>query len=646
MSMSAESAKTTHTLPDRPTARTPAAGGLHPLPPVRLSPIRVLPENLANKIAAGEVVERPASVVKELVENAIDAHAQRISISLLQGGIEWICVQDDGDGIDREEVCLAFLSHATSKISNEEDLAAISTLGFRGEALPSIASVSKVRLITQTAGSEEGSEVLLEGGRVADIRSVGVPVGSTFEVSNLFYNMPARKKFLKSQGTELAHINNVVFQQALAHPEIHFELTHEGRTLLTAPAVTLQRDRILTLYGEAILKNCLEMHRHPDGSPLAIDLFLSKVPLVKSHQKDQSLFINRRSVKSPLISRAVYDAYSTLIMKGEHPFYVLYLSMDTTQVDVNVHPTKKEVRFQDTDTIYHFIKKTIREGLTGTSQGGLTATASVVTPVDHGESTNLVTPVSNTLYNQSNSSGENIAPSPQTKNKTRELLPHTTMGWPQSKQQDGRQKGKSLPSGQEEQLPLFSQPLIRPMGQIYGTFLLAEVDGELVVVDQHTAHERILYEAFLKDAGPMTIQPLLIPRQVNLTAAQATLISEHLDLFCEIGFKIELFGETTFLIREIPIQLADVDFESFLVGLSEDFSEMEVIKDIDEARHKMIASMACHAAVRANQALGPPQIQTLLHDYFSRHTPPTCPHGRPVMIKYSLLELEKQFQRR
>ncbi len=569
-----------------------------------MSKIIVLPIHLANKIAAGEVVERPASVVKELVENAIDAKSNKILITLLQGGIGLIEVQDNGEGMTMPEAILSFTRHATSKITQEEDLFAITTLGFRGEALPSIASISKIRLVTQTAESREGSEIVLAGGVIEKEGSIGAPTGSTLQVSDLFYNTPARKKFLKSPETELGHVSQIVSHLALAHPHIDFQLVHGGRKLLSAPAVSKQKDRLFQLYGAEVINQCVEAEGSFLEGEMTVHAFFSKAPVLKNHRKDQLFFVNRRPVKSPLLSHALYEAYGSFLMKGEHPFCALYLSIDPSLVDANVHPTKKEVRFQNTDAVYRFVKNMIREKLSGLGN----SVQARSTPELAFRPTHLPTSAS-PLW----------------------------AGWPTDSVPSAED---SCPSGGVPPVPT-----IRPIGQIYGTFLLAEIDGEFVVIDQHTAHERILYESFLKKRR-IEIQPFLIPRQVDLPLSMASFVMEALPILAEMGLKVEPYGESTFLIREIPAELIRMDVESFLVDVAEELAEMGIVNDSETPRHKVIASMACHAAVRANQALSLEEVETLLNDYFSRNTPPTCPHGRPVIIKYPLPELEKMFRRK
>lgn len=585
-----------------------------------MSKIIVLPTHLANKIAAGEVVERPASVVKELVENAIDAKANKIVITLIQGGIGLIEVQDNGEGMSREQALLSFTRHATSKITQEEDLLTMTTLGFRGEALPSIASISKIRLVTQTADSLEGSEIVLSGGVVEKECSIGAPTGSTFSVSDLFYNTPARRKFLKSPETELGHISQIVFQLALPHPHIDFQLTHQGRKLVSVPDVLKQKDRLFQLYGPEVIGQCVEAEGLFLDGGIKLHAFFSKAPVLKNHRKDQLFFVNRRPVKSPLLSHALYEAYGSFLMRGEHPFCALYLSIDPSLVDVNVHPTKKEVRFQNTDTIYKIVKNLIREKLAGAP-----------CPAGQGERPENIPWQSNTQGTTYGTKAKDFLP-------LENRMPNPLwVGWPTDR--------ASQPRPSEAVIPESPIRLIRAIGQIYGTFLLAEIDGEFVVIDQHTAHERILYEVFLKKRR-IEIQPLLIPRQIDLPLSMASFVIAALPLLAEMGLKVEPYGETTFLIREIPAELIRMDVESFLIDVAEELAEIGIVNDPEKPRHTIIASMACHAAVRANQALSLDEIDSLLQNYFSRNTPPTCPHGRPVIITYPLPELEKMFRRK
>ncbi len=615
--------------------------------------INILSESLANKIAAGEVVERPASVVKELVENAIDAGSRRIFVSLTEGGIRRIAVQDDGEGMTRDDALLAFQRHATSKVAEEADLSTIATLGFRGEALPSIASVAKIRLATQSASDPEGTEVLLEGGQVLGIKAVGAPKGSLFEVSDLFYNTPARRKFLKSAQTELSHASDVIFHLALSHPMIHFRLTHGKKVLLDAPAVSDLKDRILQLFGEEVFVRLMEAHgeghlssgksfEEVEEKGLFVETFFSRPPLRGNHRKDQYLFVNQRPVRSPLLSHAIYDAYGSYLMKGEHPFFILFLSIDPAAVDVNVHPMKREVRFQQADPVHEAVRRVIRTTLSFAGMDELP----VAVPLER-----LIP----------------IQPGPVTKQPQLRWV-----GWPEQAAEQksaywSPEKGilQTEPVRNQERIGFptahSASPLIRPLGQIYGTFLLAEIEGEFTLIDQHTAHERILYERFLErwralqhpptegrgEAGPFSaVQPLLVPQQIDLPVTKAGLLRDYLKDLAFFGWGIEHFGETTFLVREVPALISKIHLESFLHDLTDDLAQTEVSSKAEQPILNVIASMACHGAIRAHQPLTFPEIEALLKDYFESKTPPTCPHGRPVLLKYPLMELEKLFRRR
>ncbi|MFQ5579344.1 MAG: DNA mismatch repair endonuclease MutL [Nitrospiria bacterium] len=630
--------------------------------------INVLSESLANKIAAGEVVERPASVVKELVENAVDAGSQRIFVSLLEGGTRLIQVEDDGEGMEQEDACLAFQRHATSKVAVVEDLSSIKTLGFRGEALPSIASISNIRLRTRTVEALEGSDLSLEAGKIKSVKAAVLARGSNFEIRDLFFNVPARKKFLKSTQTELSHISGMLFQIALSYPSIHFRLMHGNKRLLDCPRVPDPKSRILQLIGRKPVESCLQAEGEDlAGEGLSIQAFFSRPPLLKNYRKDQYLFVNQRPVRSPLLVHAIYDAYASYLMKGEHPFFVLFLEIDPTRVDVNVHPAKREVRFQNTDLVHQTVRRVFREALS--SAGGIGLGEDVSLPSEGPEAVSSVSSHPKWSGREEGIRGAKGLPSDSRGSG------EAWLGWPKpSGSQSASETVKESEEGYVESSSLFPKPsfsiqtsslgskkLIRPLGQIYGTFLLAEVEGCLVIIDQHTAHERVLYESLLAgwrrfraskgqaDAACsvfIEVQPLLFPQQVDLPASRVGILKDYLMHLEEVGLKIEPFGETTFLVRAVPALLTEMNLESFLVDLTEELSEIEVSSQVDQPMLKMIASMACHGAVRAHQTLALPEIESLLKEYFEKDTPPTCPHGRPILLSYPLIELEKLFRRR
>lgn len=613
--------------------------------------INLLSVALANKIAAGEVVGRPASVVKELVENAIDAKSRCIFVTILEGGSRLIQVVDDGEGIVADEVPLAFERHATSKISEDADLNAILTLGFRGEALPSIASVSRMSLVTRCAEADEGTEICIEGGVVQSIRGVGGTKGSAFEVRDLFYNVPARRKFLKSQQTEMAHIHRVLMQLALAYFSIHFRLTHGGRILFDVPEATSIEDRAFQLLGEKVTARSLSISEDsPIQAGLSLKALISRPPLKKNLKKEQYLFVNLRPVKSPLMTHAIYEAYKSYLMKGEDPFFILFLTLDPKKLDVNVHPGKLEVRFENTSEVHQAIRNIIREILSTSGSEPL--------------------PENDTRVFDSEAFTRDL-------NLSRGLPSSPSSQWPGWPARGALSHRRENAGGfVQEEATVFSSttlftptsgiapetvsdphdvdvPFIRPLAQIYGTFLLVEIDGVFTIVDQHTAHERVLYETFLSawktpdDSGKfLEIQPLLIPQQIDLSHEKSFLLREHFDALARAGIKIESFGETTFLVRELPALIAKMDVEGFLNEVTDDLINLGVTGSIDEPILTILASMACHGAVRANQLMSLPEIKALLEMYYLRKTPPTCPHGRPIVIPYPLLELEKLFRRK
>ncbi|HET6371431.1 MAG TPA: DNA mismatch repair endonuclease MutL [Nitrospiria bacterium] len=574
--------------------------------------IRVLPEEIANRIAAGEVVERPASVIKELLDNAIDADARSVMIDLEGGGIERIRIADDGEGMGREDALLAFERHATSKLSGIADLFAVETLGFRGEALPSIAAVSKIRLVTAARGEIGGTELILEGGKVLQTREAGVPAGSTFEVSDLFYNTPARRKFLRSKATELSHTAEVVAQAALAHARVHFRLSHEGRMLADYPAVGGMKERLLQVLGEKRASSLVEGEF--STGKLKVLAYLSRPTVTQGSRKDQLLFVNRRPVRQPLLVHAVYEAYETLLRKGEHPFFVLYITIDPSLVDVNVHPAKREVRFSEQGQIYPLLKSRLREIL-----------------LDRGETPSILV--------------ETGPPMPSVFAGKVSSFPISRPAEPQPGETVFREAEPDY-DGTATSLP--ADAVLRPIGQVYDTFLLIEVDGDLAVVDQHTAHERVLYERLLEqiENARLEVQPLLIPAEVRLSPSQRLLLLEFLPTLTALGLEVEPSSEATFWVRTVPALSVGTDPERMLLTLLDEIEETGKGVSLAERTRLLAATLACHAAVRAGRPLRLPEIEALLADLMKSKAPFTCPHGRPVLIRYPREELERQFHRR
>lgn len=558
------------------------------------SAIAVLPGDVVNRIAAGEVVERPASVVKELVENAIDAGCARVSVDVEQAGRRLVRVADDGGGMASGEAALAFHRHATSKIRTEADLFTIRTMGFRGEALPSIAAVSKVRVITVAAGAAVGTEIRLEGGALVKQRDIAAAQGTTIEVADLFYNTPARKKFLKSPATEFGHICQAVQRQALAFPAIHFRLSHDGNAVSDYPAVRSLRERVQQVYGEALVDACAEVDEK-DGAfrlegiacrPLAATM--SRMP--------QDLFVNRRWVKSASIAHAVYEGYGTYLAKGRHPRFVLALTVDSRHVDVNVHPTKREVRFSDQERVHEWVRSRI-QAVMGPASAPSRMTADYPLPVAG-------------TYNPPPSFVETAAEPAQ---------PY-------------------LPSVDLE---------VRPMGQIAGRYLLAQIGDEVQIVDQHTAHERVLFARLTAqlEAGSIASQHALLPQTVELSAGEAVTVRAHLEDLRRLGFEIEEFGQGTVVVRAMPALVAQGDPQALLRSLVEDWEERASTSSVQERYNAVLATMACHSAVRAGRRLEQAEMRKLLEDWRDAGFPGTCPHGRRIAMRLTIEELDRIFGR-
>jgi DNA mismatch repair protein MutL len=580
--------------------------------------IAVLPGDIINKIAAGEVVERPASVVKELVENAIDAGATRVSVDVEQAGRRSIRVTDDGQGMTPEEAALAFQRHATSKIRTEADLSTIQSMGFRGEALPSIAAVSKVRLVTVAAGSSMGTEIRLEGGGSLAQRETAAAPGTTVEVTDLFYNTPARKKFLKSPATELGHVCQAVQRQALAFPEIHFRLAHNGHAVADYPAVPTLRDRVQQVYGTQLVDVCVDLQEGAGRFRLEglctrpLETALTKTP--------QDLFVNRRWVKNATIVHALYEGYGTTLARGHQPRFVLSLWVDPQQVDVNVHPTKREVRFADQEQVHEWVRSRIQASVRPASVASRTTVVSAWSPPQrsgHPVATDGFRDVSG-------------YPSP---------APDVPAGR-QPRLQGVAELGQAY-------LPAVDQEEVRPLGQIANRYLVAQVGDEVQIVDQHTAHERVLFERLQRqlEAGEIASQRALLPQVVELSAAEVVSVRAHLEDLGRLGFEVEEFGQGSFVVRAMPALFGQGDPLALLRALVEDWDAWPSTPSLQERYNTVLASVACHSAVRAGRALEVPEMRRLLEDWREEGLPSTCPHGRRVAMRLTIEELDRIFGR-
>jgi len=586
--------------------------------------IRRLPPDLANQIAAGEVVERPASVIKELVENSIDAGARRLTIAVELGGKKLIRVDDDGEGMEPEDARLAIERHATSKIRRADDLAAIATLGFRGEALPAIASVSHFMLRTRARGMNAGTEIKVNGGAVASVTEAGVPEGTSIEVADLFYNLPARRKFLKSDGAESAQVSRVVTQLALCYPEVGFTLTSAGRKVLQCPPVTSLRERLYQLYGDR--SDLIEVRR--DSGDVKLLGYIAALAEQGPTRGPQNLFVNRRIVKDRTVAHAVIDAYSQASIKERSPEMHLFIEMPHDAVDVNVHPTKAEVRFRDQSYIHELVRRTLGDAL---GRGPA--------PELQLEAPQGLTPQPSTLP-----------------------LPHTYTSvfpsrWSTAPTRDSALAPTSespiAPTGEAAFAPTSDRdltPTIRPMmplGQFRDTFIIAVDEEGIAIIDQHVAHERVLFERITErlTSGRLESQRLLEPMILELPPATRHALTTHAAELERLGFEIEEFGGDTVRVSAFPALLRREECPTALRALAEDLETTGNTVTVDDAIKKIAATMACHAAVKANDPLTPEKMAHILDELRRTSYSTICPHGRPVMLRVSRREVEKNFQR-
>jgi DNA mismatch repair protein MutL len=575
--------------------------------------IHLLPSDLANQIAAGEVVERPASVIKELVENSIDAGARRIVITVEMGGKKLIRVQDDGAGMLPEDARLAIERHATSKIGRAEDLEGIATLGFRGEALPSIASVSHFVLRSRARGSASATEVRVNGGALAAVAEVGMAEGTSVEVADLFYNLPARRKFLKSDGAESAQVSRIVTQLALCYPEIGFTLTSAGRRVVQCPPVSSLRDRLYQLYGER--PDLVEVRREGDITLLGYVAALAEQGPTRG---PQNVFVNRRIVKDRTIAHAIIDAYSVASIKERSPEVHLFISMPHTAVDVNVHPTKAEVRFRDQSHVHEVIRRTLGDAL---GRGPA--------PLLQLEPTRMYEPVPSTLplpAGYATTFPSRWTPQPA------EAGPH---------EESVVEAGFSQPGG---------GPVIRPMialGQFRDTFIVAVDDEGIAIIDQHVAHERVLFERIVErlTTGRLESQRLLEPMLIEVSAAARQTVVDHAADFERLGFELEEFGGSAVRISAFPALLTREDCEAAVRAMAQDLEGLDRGSRVEDAIKRIAATMACHAAVKANYPLTAEKMRHILDELRRTAYSTICPHGRPVMLRLTRREVEKNFQR-
>jgi DNA mismatch repair protein MutL len=581
--------------------------------------IHRLPVDLANQIAAGEVVERPASVIKELVENSIDAGARRLSITAEYGGKKLIRVEDDGEGMEPDDARLAIERHATSKIRRAEDLEHIATLGFRGEALPSIASVSHFTVRSRARGAAVGTEIRVNGGTVSSVAEVGMPEGTCIEVADLFYNLPARRKFLKSDAAEAAQVSRIVTQLALCYPEIGFTLTSAGRKVVQCPPVSSLRDRLYQLYGDR--DDLVEVRR--DSGDISVLGYVAALAEQGPTRGPQNIFINRRVVKDRTIASAIITAYSVASIKERSPEVHLFIEMPHDAIDVNVHPTKAEVRFREQGHVHEVIRRTLGDALSRSS-----------VPV---------------LELQPPSIGERL-PTPG-------VLPHAYVPTFPSRWSTGpvptgaagiaptREAGIA-PAGEAGIVPTVIRPMML-LGQFRDTFIVAVDEEGIAIIDQHVAHERVLFERITErlTSGRLESQRLLEPLLVDISPSGRQALASHAADLDRLGFEVEDFGGGQMRISAFPAILRREDCDAAIRALAEDLEGLDRGSTVEDAIKRIAATMACHAAVKANYPLTAEKMAHILEELRRTAYSTICPHGRPVMLRITRREIEKNFQR-
>ncbi len=587
-------------------------------------PIRILPDTLASQIAAGEVVERPASALKELIENSIDAGADAIAIDIRGGGRELIQVADNGAGIPADQIATAFQRHATSKIEQVEDLAAIGTLGFRGEALAAIAAVGQVTMVTRTAGEDAGMRFVVHGGKLISQENVGAPLGTVIAVENLFYNVPARLKFLKSAASEKRVINDFVSNYALAYPDIRFRLTHDGRISFQSPGNGAMRDTLSAVFGAETARALLEVHGSTEPSDEAtLRGYVSPPSLHRANRGQIILFVNGRWVKDNRLTYAVAQAYHTLLPAGRFPIAVLFIALPFDQVDVNVHPAKTEVRFRQPGRMFSLVQKRTRQTLLATAPvRGFTQLAPASAPEWGGS---LHRP---DFARQSDFSFQPPAPAPTNWEEM-----------PAGEANNGDAAPRSFLGGEK-------LPMMRVVGQIGASYIVTEGPDGLFMIDQHAAHERILYERFLEAQSEqgMPTQGLVTATTLHLTPGQAGLLTEQLPALTKLGFNIEPFGRNAFVARGVPSILAGQEPKQAVMNVVEELENGAT--PLQEKIEALIIKRVCKtAAVKAGQTLSLPEMQQMIQQLEGCANPHTCPHGRPTLIHLSMTQLAREFGR-
>ena len=626
--------------------------------------IRQLPDTLVNQIAAGEVIERPASVVKELVENALDAGAKRVDIDLEEGGVRLVRVRDDGLGIPPEELPLAVSRHATSKIGSLDDLEVVATLGFRGEALPSIASVSRFTLGSRRVGREHGASLQVDGGKVGEVVPKAHPQGTTVEVRDLFYNVPARRKFLRAERTELGHIEEWLRSLALARPDVELRVSHNGRASRRYRGGEGERlagmdgaERLVETLGEGFAQAALRIEHATTARPVAdagepvpalrLHGWVAQPTYSRASADQQYLYVNGRAVRDRSVAHAVKQAYADVLFHGRQPAYVLFLELDPARVDVNVHPAKHEVRFRDARMVHDFVYRTLHEALAETRAGNAPLVAAVSTQVQVSRELAARVAEQSSLALRGDGARDAMAMlyGSGSSHGTAQYA-----GMPADGPFAAQAAGVPMPATQGP-LPETGEDGIPPLGfavaQLHGIFILAEAADGMVVVDMHAAHERIGYERLKNahDGAGLRVQPLLVPQAVALSEREADVAEREAATLAELGFEVSRTGPQSLLLRGVPALLAHGDTEALLRDVLADLREHGESRRVRAARDELLSTMACHGAVRAHRRLTIAEMNALLRDMEATERSGQCNHGRPTWTRFSLAEIDRWFLR-
>jgi DNA mismatch repair protein MutL len=649
--------------------------------------IHVLSENVANKIAAGEVVERPASVLKELLENSLDAGATRIKVQVEGGGRKLIQVTDNGCGMVRDDALLAFERHATSKIKDAEDLLNINTLGFRGEALPSIASVARVLLETHAPEEPGGTRLEIAGGKILRVEEAGLPEGTSIAVRDLFFNTPARKKFLKAESTELSHLAALVTHYALAHPEKHFELHSASNAMLIAAPVKTHADRIYQVFGRETLDQLVpvtagmklervgipepppwrrdEDYEPPTPGDIRVSGFVSKPEIQKLNRNSIFVFVNNRLIRDRLVQHALTEAYRNILPPTVFPVVLLFIELPNAEVDANVHPSKTEVRFRQHSLVHDFVRDSVRAALLkarpvpefpreitaapnaapGLSPGARLQEETAGVAVAQAAGFQLQAPVPPPENARLQFAGEAI---PLEANAAVSGFGAVAVpGIAVARVASADSCGNVLPEEAQAVPDELALASLKPLGQVRDSFILAVNGDGLWIIDQHVAHERVLFEKILRERSRAAVegQRLLMPLVVELTPGQQAIFSEISEELRRNGFEAELFGTRTVAIKTAPAGVDAGEVEKLLLEVLEQFQQEEQATNLEKVRARIAASIACHAAIKINMPLEQNKMEWLLKELAKTECPMTCPHGRPVVLKYSVKEIQKAFKR-